>query len=168
VGAREGDYYPEELRTAIDEVNNEIYVRVNNGVYRAGFATTQAACEEAVFPLFETLDRLEILLGRRRFLCGAQITEADWRLFPTLVRFDTVYVGHFKCNLRRLADYPNLSAYTRDLYQWPDVRDTVDFKHIKRHYYESHTTINPSGIVPISPIFDFERPHERERQFPAS
>jgi putative glutathione S-transferase len=168
VGAREGDYYPKDLRTEIDRINTYVYTNVNNGVYRAGFATSQAAYEEAVLPLFETLDELETLLDRQRFLCGARITEADWRLFATLVRFDAVYVGHFKCNLRRLSEYPNLFAYTSDLYQWPDVRGTVDFAHIERHYYESHTTINPTRVVPLGPHLDFAQPHGRDRRFMAS
>lgn len=163
VGAAAGDYYPEALRAEIDAINAEVYERVNNGVYRAGFATTQAAYEEAVEPLFATLDRLEALLGKQRYLCGSHITEADWRLFPTLVRFDPVYVGHFKCNIRRLSDYPNLWAYMRELFQWPGIRETVDFEHIKRHYYESHTSINPTRIVPIGPSLDFETAHDRGR-----
>jgi putative glutathione S-transferase len=161
VGATVGDYYPEPLRPNIDRINSEIYERVNNGVYKAGFATTQAAYEEAVEPLFATLDRLETLLGQQRYLCGSSITEADWRLFVTLVRFDPVYVGHFKCNIRRLSEYPNLWAYTRELFQWPGVRETVNFEHIKRHYYESHETINPTRIVPMGPLLDFEAPHGR-------
>jgi glutathionyl-hydroquinone reductase len=168
LGARKGDYYPEDLRTEIDQINSQAYTNVNNGVYRAGFATSQAAYEEAVLPLFETLDELETLLDRQRFLCGARITEADWRLFATLVRFDSVYVGHFKCNLRRLSEYANLFAYTSDLYQWPDVRGTVDFSHIKRHYYESHTTINPTRVVPLGPHVDFAQPHGCDRRFMAS
>ncbi len=162
-GALPGDYYPTELRGEIDEINSEIYDRVNNGVYKAGFATTQAAYEEAVWPLFGTLDRLEDRLTAHRYLVGEQITEADWRLFTTLVRFDPVYVGHFKCNVRRLVDYPSLWAYTRELFQWPGVRDTVDFSHIKRHYYQSHESINPLRIVPVGPALDFDRPHGRER-----
>ncbi len=158
VGAREGDYYPADLRGEIDAVNARIYDTLNNGVYKAGFATSQAAYEEAVRPLFDTLDWLEERLATRRFLCGDRQTEADWRLFTTLVRFDAVYVGHFKCNLRRIVDYPNLWAYTRDLYQTPGVRETVDFRHIKGHYYESHATINPTGIVPAGPMIDFEAP----------
>ena len=137
--------------------------RVNNGVYRAGFATTQAAYDEAVTELFATLDWLEERLARQRYLMGDRITEADWRLFTTLLRFDPVYHGHFKCNLRRLVDYPNLWAYTRELYQWPGVAETVDFAHIKRHYYASHGTINPTGIVPKGPLLDFSAPHGRDR-----
>ncbi len=165
VGAKARDYYPEALRSKIDEINSEVYDRVNNGVYKTGFATTQTAYEEAVLPLFATLDRLEALLGRQRYLCGSRITEADWRLFTTLVRFDPVYNGHFKCNIRRLLDYPNLWAFTRELYQWPGVRETVNFEHIKRHYYTSHETINPTRIVPVGPLLDFEQPHGREREF---
>jgi putative glutathione S-transferase len=162
-GAKPGDYYPEELRAEIDGLNAEIYARVNNGVYRAGFAATQDAYEEAVRPLFETLDKLEARLAGQRYLCGERITEADWRLFTTLVRFDPVYVGHFKCNIRRIVDYPGLWAYTRELYQWPGVRETVNFEHIKHHYYESHRIINPTGIVPVGPAIDFGEPHGRER-----
>lgn len=155
------DFYPEELADEIDELNALIYPTVNNGVYRAGFATTQEAYEEAVEELFETLDRLEERLSTRRYLCGERITEADWRLFTTLVRFDPVYHGHFKCNLRRLVDYPNLWGYTRDLYQQPGVAETVRFDHIKPHYYASHTSINPSGVVPVGPLIDFGEPHCR-------
>jgi glutathionyl-hydroquinone reductase len=158
VGAKPGDYYPEPLRAEIDAINARIYDTVNNGVYKAGFATTQEAYEAAIGPLFETLDWLEQRLQGRRFLFGAHSTEADWRLFTTLIRFDPVYHGHFKCNIRRLVDYPNLFAYTRDLYQWPGVRETVDFDHIKRHYYQSHRTINPTGIVPVGPRIDFDAP----------
>jgi putative glutathione S-transferase len=163
VGAAPGDYYPAELREEIDGLNARIYDTVNNGVYKSGFATTQAAYEEAVRPLFATLDMLEERLATRRYLCGERLTEADWRLFTTLVRFDAVYVGHFKCNLRRLVDYPNLWAYARELYQHPGVASTTDFTHIKRHYYQSHRTINPSGIVPPGPQIDFLAPHGRER-----
>lgn len=151
LGAKPGDYYPADLRSEIDALNAEIYDRVNNGVYKAGFATTQAAYEEAVRPLFETLDALEARLTRQRYLCGERITEADWRLFTTLIRFDAVYHGHFKCNIARIADYTNLWGYTRELYQWPGVRETTNFQHIKGHYYQSHKTINPSGIVPLGP-----------------
>jgi len=161
VGATPGDYYPQQLRTQIDEVNARVYDHVNNGVYKAGFATTQVAYEEAVVPLFETLDWLEQRLSRTRFLCGDHLTEADWRLFTTLLRFDPVYVGHFKCNLRRIVDYPNLSGFLRELYQVPGVADTVNFQHIKHHYYESHDTINPTGVVPLGPIQDLEAPHGR-------
>lgn len=163
VGATPGDYYPEPLRPEIDRINARVYATVNNGVYRAGFATTQAAYDEAVTELFASLDWLEDLLERRRYLAGDRVTEADWRLFTTLLRFDPVYHGHFKCNLRRLVDYPNLWGHTRELYQWPGVAETVDFAHIKGHYYTSHGTINPTGIVPSGPILDFTAPHGRER-----
>ena len=161
VGAVQGDYYPEHLRSEIDALNDRIYTTVNNGVYRCGFATTQAAYEEAITPLFDTLDWLEDILSRKRYLTGGQITEADWRLFTTLIRFDPVYVGHFKCNIRRIADYPNLSNYLRDLYQQPGIAKTVNMEHIKRHYYESHTSINPSRVVPLGPDIDFSIPHNR-------
>ena len=167
VGARPGDYYPQNLRSEIDALNERIYATVNNGVYRAGFATTQEAYEEAVGSLFDTLDWLEQRLSARRYLTGDSITEADWRLFTTLVRFDAVYVGHFKCNLRRLADYPNLSGYLRDLYQQPGIAGTVRLDHIKAHYYGSHTSINPSGIVPLGPVVDYAAPHGRDRSFAA-
>ncbi len=144
VGATEGDFYPAALREEIDALNDRIYDSVNNGVYKAGFATTQEAYEEAVAPLFETLDWLEDRLGSRRYLTGERLTEADWRLFTTLIRFDPVYVGHFKCNIRRIADYPRLSAYLRALYHVEGVAGTVNFDHIKRHYYQSHRTINPT------------------------
>ncbi|MGB1952430.1 MAG: glutathione S-transferase family protein [Candidatus Puniceispirillum sp.] len=161
IGARSGDYYPAALRGEIDELNSRIYDTLNNGVYKAGFATTQQAYEEAVMPLFDTLDWLEDRLSTQRFLTGHQITEADWRLFTTLVRFDPVYVGHFKCNLRRIADYPNLSGYVRDLYQQTDVAATVNMQHIKDHYYASHETINPTRIVPVGPDIDYDLPHDR-------
>ena len=161
VGSVQGDYYPKHLRSEIDTLNERVYTTLNNGVYRCGFATTQAAYEEAITPLFDTLDWLEDILSRKRYLTGAQITEADWRLFTTLIRFDPVYVGHFKCNIRRIADYPNLSNYLRDLYQQPGIARTVNMEHIKRHYYESHTSINPSRIVPTGPDTDFTTPHDR-------
>jgi putative glutathione S-transferase len=161
IGPALGDYYPADLRGEIDAVNERVYATVNNGVYRSGFATSQAAYDEAVVPLFETLDWLEARLATRRYVCGDRLTEADWRLFTTLVRFDAVYHGHFKCNLRRITDYPNLWAYTRDLYQHPGIAGTVDFEHIKRHYYESHLRVNPTGIVPRGPILDFGAPHRR-------
>lgn len=162
IGAKPGDYAPQALLPEIDRINAEVYDRVNNGVYKAGFATEQAVYEQEVTALFAELDRLEDLLGRQRFLLGDQITEADWRLFTTLIRFDSVYYGHFKCNLRRLVDYPGLWAYTRELYQWPGVAGTVDFDHIKQHYYRSHPTINPNGIVPKGPVLDLMQPPERE------
>lgn len=168
LGAKPGDYYPAALRAEIDAINARVYDTLNNGVYKAGFATSQAAYEEAIVPLFETLDWLEDRLAQRRFLVGNRMTEADIRLFTTLVRFDAVYVGHFRCNLRRIEDYPNLSAYLRDLYQWPGVAATVNMDHIKRHYYQSHRTINPVGIVPLGPILDFTRPHGRQRLAAAS
>ena len=152
LGAKPGDYYPQALRADIDEVNARVYPCVNNGVYRAGFATTQEAYEDAVRPLFETLDWLETRLAGRDWLVGDQLTEADIRLFTTLLRFDAVYHGHFKCNLRRIADYPALSAFTTRMLALPGVADTVHFDHIKRHYYESHPTINPTGIVPLGPL----------------
>jgi putative glutathione S-transferase len=155
------DYWPEEMRDAIEEVNARIYDTLNNGVYKSGFATTQAAYEAAVVPLFDTLDWLEDRLSRSRFLMGDRVTEADWRLFPTLVRFDSVYHLHFKCNRRRIVDYPNLWAYTRDLYQWPDVAGTVNLDHIVRHYHYSHDSINPYRIIPINPVLDFDAPHGR-------
>ncbi len=155
------DYYPEALRGPIDEINADIYSNVNNGVYKTGFATTQEAYETAFRDLFACLDRLEQRLGSQRYLVGDQVTEADWRLFTTLVRFDPVYVGHFKCNLRRIADYPNLSGYLRDLYQHPRVAGTVDMHHIKHHYYGSHTTINPTRVVPVGPEMDLDAPHDR-------
>ncbi|MBJ6127595.1 glutathione S-transferase family protein [Microvirga splendida] len=163
IGAKPGDYYPEDLRPEINELNARIYDHVNNGVYKAGFATQQQAYDEAVRPLFETLDALDERLSSRRYLCGSRLTEADIRLFTTLVRFDPVYVGHFKCNLRRIADYPHLSGYLRDLYQTDGIAETVNMAHIKGHYYESHKTINPTGIVPAGPILDLDAPHGREQ-----
>ena len=157
------DMYPEDLRAEIDRWNELVYRTVNNGVYRAGFATVQEKYENAVQALFSTMDLLDRHLAENRYLCGSRLTEADWRLFTTLVRFDPVYHGHFKCNLRRLIDYPNLWAYVRDLYQMPGVADTVNFTHIKEHYYRSHVTINPTRIVPLGPAVDFLEPHERAR-----
>jgi len=157
------DFYPADLRDGIDAVNAVVYDTVNNGVYRCGFARTQAAYEEAFDQLFATLDDLENRLGHQRYLAGDRVTEADWRLFTTLVRFDAVYFGHFKCNLRRIEDYANLSNYLRELYQVPGVAATVDLDHIKQHYYRSHETINPTRIVPKGPRFDFTRPHDRAR-----
>jgi len=155
------DYWPEPLRDEIEEVNARIYDTVNNGVYKAGFATTQDAYDEAVRALFDSLDWLEARLATRRYLMGARITEADWRLFTTLVRFDKVYQTHFKCTRARLIDFPNLWAYARELYQWPGVADTVDFDHITRHYYYSHERINPHRIIPFSPDPDWRAPHAR-------
>ena len=168
VGAAAGDFYPVELRDMIDAFNVRIYDTVNNGVYKAGFATTQRAYEEAVRPLFGTLKALEERLATHRYLCGERLTEADWRLFTTLVRFDAVYFGHFKCNLRRVVDYPNLWGFTRELYQYPGVAETTNFEHIKKHYYQSHESINPTRIVPVGPDLDFRAPHGRERLASAS
>ncbi len=156
------DLYPETLRGEIDAMNAWVYPRINNGVYRCGFATSQEAYAEAFGELFDALDELDARLARQRYLVGDRITEADWRLFTTLVRFDPVYVGHFKCNRQRIADYPHLSGYLRELYQVPGVADTVNFEHIKRHYYESHGTINPTRVVPLGPALDLERPHGRD------
>ncbi|RBI71911.1 glutathione S-transferase family protein [Roseovarius sp. TE539] len=156
------DYYPAAYRDEIEAVNARIYDTVNNGVYKAGFATSQDAYEKAVYPLFESLDWLEARLADRRYLIGDTITEADWRLFTTLVRFDKVYHLHFKCNRRRIVDYPNLWGYLRELYQWPGVARTVDFDHIVRHYHYSHDTVNPHRIIPINPVPDFTAPHGRE------
>lgn len=161
-GDAELDFYPPALRAEIDAVNARVYERVNNGVYRAGFATSQEAYEEAFDALFATLDELDARLGGRRWLVGGRITEADWRLFTTLVRFDAVYFGHFKCNKRRIADYAHLSGYLRELYQQPGVAETVDFARIKQHYYGSHRKVNPTGIVPKGPELDLMAPHGRE------
>lgn len=157
------DYYPDALRGEIDAVNALVYPNINNGVYRTGFASTQEAYEESFDDVFGALDKIEARLSRQRYLAGAQITEADWRLFTTIVRFDAVYVGHFKCNLRRIADYPNLSNYLRDLYQVPGVAATVSMDQIKRHYYMSMRNLNPSGIVPKGPALDFTAAHDRGR-----
>jgi len=165
LGATPGDFYPEVLRAEIDEVNERVYHTVNNGVYKCGFATTQDAYEEAFGELFDTLDWLEERLSKQRYLAGDRITEADWRLFTTLLRFDPVYVGHFKANLRRIVDYPNLWGFTRELYQVPSVRDTVNMYHIKQHYYGSHESINPSRIVPLGPVIDYDEPHGRDTKF---
>jgi glutathionyl-hydroquinone reductase len=156
------DFYPPHLQAEIDALNKTIYERVNNGVYLAGFATRQKPYERAAQKLFETLDELDARLAAQRYLCGELITEADWRLFPTLIRFDAVYHGHFKCNLRRIVDYPNLWPYLRDLYQYDGVAATVNFDHIKRHYYVTHDHINPTRIVPIGPMLDLEAPHARD------
>ena len=162
IGAKPGDYYPEALRAEIDRINAHVYDSINNGVYQAGFATSQKAYELAVFPLFAALDELEQRLSKQRYLVGEQITEADWRLFTTLIRFDAVYHGHFKCNLKHIEDYPHLAGYMRELYQWPGVAETVNMAHIKEHYYRSHPTINPSGVVPAGPVLDLTRPHGRQ------
>jgi glutathionyl-hydroquinone reductase len=156
------DYWPEALRAAIEPINKRNYDTVNNGVYRAGFATTQAAYDTAVLALFDSLDWLETHLSRNRYLMGDHLTEADWRLFPTLIRFDPVYHQHFKCNRARIVDYPNLWAYVRELYQWPGVRDTVLVDHFVRHYHYSHDSINPHRIIPINPVIDYDLPHGRD------
>ena len=163
LGARPADFYPLALRADIDAVNDRVYRTVNNGVYRAGFASAQQPYEQAYHALFETLDWLDVRLDRQLYLAGETLTEADWRLFTTLVRFDAVYYSHFKCNNRRIADYPNLSNYLRELYQYPDVSDTVNLDHIKHHYYGSHRQINPTGIVPLGPELNFHAPHNRRR-----
>ena len=155
------DYYPEPLRAEIDVINHRVFEHVNSGVYKAGFARSQEAYDEAVTALFDTLDELEERLSAQRYLAGGRITEADWRLFTTLVRFDPVYVGHFKCNLRRLIDYRHLWPYARELYQHAGVAETVDFHHIKHHYYGSHESVNPTGIVPKGPLLDWAEPHGR-------
>lgn len=157
------DFYPMELRTEIDQINQRIYERVNNGVYLAGFATAQRPYERAAKRLFQALDELDARLAAQRYLLGARLTESDWRLFPTLIRFDAVYHGHFKCNLRRIVDYPNLWPYLRDLFQQPGVAETVNFDHIKRHYYMTHGEINPTRIVPIGPELDLTLPHGRDK-----
>ncbi len=162
VGANDLDLYPRALREEIDALNAWIYPRINNGVYRAGFATSQQAYDEAVGELFAALDELEERLSSQRYLTGAQITEADWRLFTTLVRFDAVYVGHFKCNLRQIRDYPALWGYVRDLYQQTGVAATVDIDYIKEHYYRSQPTVNPSGVIAMGPQLDFTTPHQRD------
>ncbi|MEM7491163.1 MAG: glutathione S-transferase family protein, partial [Pseudomonadota bacterium] len=155
------DFYPEDLRAEIDRINDRVYGDVNNGVYKSGFATAQSAYDEAVHALFDALDWLEEVLAERRYLAGDRITEADWRLFTTLIRFDLVYHQHFKCNRRRIVDYPNLWGWTREMYQVPGVAETVGFDHIVRHYHYSHESINPHRIVPINPILDFDAPHGR-------
>ena len=162
VGAAPGDFLPEARREEIEHINERVYETLNNGVYRAGFATSQGAYDEAVEPLFDTLDWLEERLATRRFLTGEAPLEADWRLFPTLYRFDAVYHGHFKCNRRRLVDYPNLAGYTRELYQWPGIAGTCHLGHARLHYHRSHETINPHRIVPIGPEPDFDAPHGRD------
>lgn len=156
IGAQKGDYYPENLRVEIDELNDFIYDTINNGVYKAGFATTQQAYEDAVFPLFEALDSLEKILSNKRFLCGHRLTEADIRLFPTLYRFDNIYVGHFKCGLRRLTDYPNLWRYAREVYGYKNIKETVNMDHARKHYYQSHDMINPTGVVTVTSEANWE------------
>ncbi|GAA0805446.1 glutathione S-transferase family protein [Psychrobacter piscatorii] len=163
VGALAGDFSPASLLPEIDDINAFVYTTINNGVYKAGFSTTQEAYEEAVIELFAALDTLETRLADKRYLTGSTITEADWRLFTTLVRFDAVYVGHFKCNLRRIIDYPNLWGYLRDLYQVPGIAETVNMEHIKQHYYTSHANINPTRIIPIGPAIDFTTAHHRDQ-----
>ena len=155
------DLYPASLRSEIDAINSRVYDDINNRVYQVGFAQTQAAYEHNFDSLFTTLDYLDDRLAKQRYLVGSQITEADWRLFPTLIRFDAVYVGHFKCNLRRIADYPNLFNYLLELYQWPGIAETVNFDHIKQHYYYSHPEINPTRIVPKGPALDLRQAHNR-------
>ncbi|MEN8749515.1 glutathione S-transferase family protein [Marivita sp.] len=161
------DFWPVALQDEIEAVNERVYDTVNNGVYKSGFATTQDAYDAAVGPLFDSLDWLEDRLSRQRYLVGDKITEADWRLFTTLVRFDSVYHLHFKCNRHRIIDYPNLWAYTRELHQWPGVAETVNLEHIVRHYHYSHETINPNRIIPINPVLDFDAPHGRDRRVAA-
>ncbi len=156
------DYYPAAMRGAIDEINTLVYDNINNGVYKCGFATTQAAYEKAYHALFQALDTVEQRLARQRYLVGTDITEADWRLFTTLIRFDSVYFGHFKCNRQQIEQFPNLSNYLRDLFQQPGVADTVNFEHIKTHYYYSHDTINPTRVVPLGPRIDYDSPHNRD------
>ena len=162
-GATDVNFLPKALLAEIDTINEFVYSAVNNGVYKAGFATTEAAYKEAVVTLFDALDTLEVRLADQRYLLGDTITEADWRLFTTLVRFDAVYVGHFKCNIRRIVDYPNLWGYLRDLYQVPGIAETVSIEHIKAHYYTSHANINPTRIIPVGPVLDFNEPHDRAR-----
>ncbi|WP_372626580.1 glutathione S-transferase family protein [Arsukibacterium sp.] len=155
------DYCPADIQPQIDQINELVYNNINNGVYRCGFATSQQAYEEAYSQLFTALEQVETILSKNRYLTGNLLTEADWRLFTTLIRFDAVYHGHFKCNKQRLEDYPNLAGFTRELYQWPGVANTVDFYHIKRHYYFSHTMINPSQVVPVGPDINYHAPHQR-------
>jgi putative glutathione S-transferase len=155
------DFYPESLQQQIEQTNDFVYPNINNGVYRCGFATTQQAYEEAYHNLFDSLDKVEAILSANRYMTGDQVTEADWRLFTTLIRFDSVYVGHFKCNKQQIEEYPNIANYLRELYQWPGVADTVNFFHIKRHYYFSHTMINPTQVVPVGPEIDYHSPHNR-------
>ncbi|MGE9551178.1 glutathione S-transferase family protein [Erwinia amylovora] len=165
VGARAGDYYPADLRDKIDEVNGWVYDTVNNGVYKSGFATSQSAYDEAVNALFNSLDRLEQMLGQHRYLTGDRLTEADLRLWTTLVRFDPVYVTHFKCDRHRIGDYLNLNGFLREIYQMPGLAETVDLAHIRNHYYRSHKTINPYGVISTGPAFDWDEPHGRDERF---
>lgn len=157
------DFYPQALRETIDHTIDAIYMPINNGVYRSGFATSQSAYEEAVTELFQNLDRWEVVLGQQRYLCGNQLTEADICMLTTLLRFDAVYYGHFKCNLKRIVDYPNLWNYLKDLYQYPGIKETCNLDHIKRHYYMSQTQVNPNRIVPKGPLINFDEPHDRTR-----
>ncbi|MEX0998805.1 MAG: glutathione S-transferase family protein [Thermodesulfobacteriota bacterium] len=157
------DFYPPELRDEIDQINEVVYRNINNGVYKCGFATTQQAYEQAFNNLFSTLDQIENILSKKRYLVGDKLTLTDWRLFTTLLRFDSVYYTHFKCNLRRIEEYPHISNYLRELYQYPGVQETVNFKHIKEHYFKSHKTINPTGIVPSGPELDLSTPHNRSK-----
>ncbi|MFC0228194.1 glutathione S-transferase family protein [Serratia aquatilis] len=165
LGARTGDYYPLELREKIDTLNSWIYDTVNNGVYKAGFATSQEAYDEAVSGVFTSLERLEQILEQQRYLTGEQLTEADLRLWTTLIRFDPVYVTHFKCDKKRISDYPNLYGFLRDIYQMPGIAETVNMAHIRNHYYRSHATINPQAIISIGPVLDLEEPHGRDTRF---
>lgn len=162
IGAKQIDYYPENLRTEIDKINQRVYETLNNGVYKCGFATTQEAYDKAIIPLFDTLDWLEEELSKSRFLLGNQITEADWRTFTTLLRFDAVYAQHFKTSKKRIVDYPSLWSYTRDLYQMPKIKSTINMDHIRKHYYLSHANINPNRILPIEPELDFAMEHGRD------
>jgi glutathionyl-hydroquinone reductase len=157
------NFYPQHLRKEIEKINQPIYDNINNGVYRCGFATSQPAYEQAFDRLFNQLDEVEGILSKQRYLTGEVITEADWRLFTTLIRFDAVYVGHFKCNLKRIADYPNLSNYLRELYQIEGIAETIDMEYIKRHYYFSHTSVNPTQLVPKGPKLNFNLPHNRDK-----
>jgi len=159
------DYYPDFMRDKIDAINQPVYENINNGVYRCGFATSQDVYEKAFDRLFNELETLENVLSKQRYLVGSEITEADWRLFTTLIRFDAVYVGHFKCNLKRISDYPNLSNYVRELYQIEGIAETVDFEYIKRHYYISHTSVNPTQLVPKGPELNFTKAHDRNEKF---
>jgi len=163
ITGNEDDYYPQPLRAQIDDINQRVYRSINNGVYRCGFATSQQAYDTAYKQLFDTLDDIETVLDQNRYLIGTKITEADWRLFTTLIRFDSVYHGHFKCNRQRIEDYPCIANFVRELYQWPGVAGTVDFHHIKRHYYFSHSMINPAKIVPQGPVIDYTSEHNRDR-----
>ncbi|MEH0873608.1 glutathione S-transferase family protein [Pectobacterium cacticida] len=165
VGASEGDYYPQALRAQIDELNGWIYDNVNNGVYKAGFATSQTAYNEAATAVFAALSDLEAILAQQRYLTGARLTEADLRLWTTLIRFDPVYHTHFKCDKYRLSDYPNLFGFLRDIYQMPGIADTVDMMHIRHHYYRSHSTINPHGVISLGPEQDLHQPHQRDKRF---